>query len=196
LASAQPAPPPDQQGPPTGAAQQRDPQRIQFMAQMRRLHQQMRSSVLEALTPTNRQLLAEVVGQLAIAPSPNYKGAVQRLDRALSPAERNTILQADDNLRTQSQALFASMQSSGQQGGQMPPGADGQMPPGADGQMPPGSDGQAPPGSDGQAPGPDGAQGAPMPPGNPGAPGPGMGKRHQQRTAGQVLLAMTGMHRF
>jgi hypothetical protein len=117
LASAQPAP--DQQQGAPGQAQ-RDPQRAQMMQQMRQLHQQMRASVLGALTPANRQLLANVVGQLAISPTPDFKDAAARLDRSLSPAERNAILQADANFKTQAKAMFESMKPEGapQQDGQ------------------------------------------------------------------------------
>ena len=113
LASAQPAP--DQQVAPGQG--QRDPQRAQMMQQMRQLHQQMRASVLGALTPANRQLLANVVGQLAISPNPDFKDAAARLDRSLSPAERNAILQADANFKTQAKTMMESMR---------PPDQDGQ----------------------------------------------------------------------
>jgi len=126
LAAAQPAPPADQQQAAPGQGQ-RDPQRAQFMQQMRQLHEQFRASVLGSLTPANRQLLANVVGQLAIAPQPDFKGASARLDRALSSNERNSILTASQNFHTQSKALFEAMKAAA------PPPQDGQggPPPGA-----------------------------------------------------------------
>jgi hypothetical protein len=135
LASAQPAPPPDQQAAPQQG--QRDPQRAQFMAQMRQLHQQMRSQVLGALTPANRQLLANLAGQLAIAATPDYRDAAARLDRSLSANERNAILQADSNFHTQSKALFEQMRASTQppQDGQAAPDNAGPPRPMNGGQM-------------------------------------------------------------
>ncbi len=44
-----------------------------------------RQSMLAALTPEHRQLLAQIASDLVIAPNPDLEGASRRLDAALSP---------------------------------------------------------------------------------------------------------------
>ena len=108
LASAQPAPPPDQsQGPVEGHT--RNPQFAQMHAQMRALMQQTRAAELSALSPAHKQLLANLAGQLALSASPNFKAAAATLDRALSASESSAILQADQNFRTQASAMHQAM---------------------------------------------------------------------------------------
>jgi hypothetical protein len=104
LASAQPAP---GDGPhrPTAA------QQAQF-AQFKQLRQQTRAAELNALSPAHKQLLANIAGQLALSAAPNFKAAAAQLDAALSPGERAAILQADQNFRTQAEALHQQMMAS------------------------------------------------------------------------------------
>ena len=110
LASAQPAPPPDQsQGAGPVEGHTRNPQFAQMHAQMRALMQQTRAAELSALSPAHKQLLANLAGQLALSASPNFKAAAATLDRALSASESSAILQADQNFRTQASAMHQAM---------------------------------------------------------------------------------------
>jgi hypothetical protein len=80
--------------------------------QMRKLHEQYRAQVLGALTPAHKQLLASVVGQLAIAASPDPRAAAAKLDAALSSGEKTAIINADQQfrsaMRTQMQQMRAA----------------------------------------------------------------------------------------
>lgn len=104
LVAAQQAPAPDAQAfpHPNMAAME------QMHAQMKQLHLQARAQILGALTPAHRALLANIAGQLAIAPNPNREAAAAALDRALTPAEGRTILAAQANERTQVHAMMES----------------------------------------------------------------------------------------
>jgi hypothetical protein len=53
-----------------------------------------RATMLDALAPANRRLLGTLASQLVTSTTPDYLAAAQRLDRALSATERNSILQA------------------------------------------------------------------------------------------------------
>jgi hypothetical protein len=64
----------------------------------------LRLQVLHALTPANKQLLASVVGQMATADKPDFKGAVAKLDAALSSSEKSAILAAHSQMQTQMKA--------------------------------------------------------------------------------------------
>jgi len=78
----------------------------QLHTQMQQIHTTERTQILAALTPAHKTLLANVVGQLAITASPDYDAAAKRLDAALTPAERQTILNASQNARTRAEALM------------------------------------------------------------------------------------------
>jgi hypothetical protein len=80
-----------------------------FMEQARKLHQQYRSQMLAALTPEHRQLLATLAGQLATSDNPDPRAAAQKLDAALSPAEKQGVVNAANTLRTQMQKLHQQM---------------------------------------------------------------------------------------
>ncbi len=62
-----------------------------FMSKVIGAQMQARTAMLAALTPAHRDLLAQVVGQLAVASDPNMDAAASRLDAALSPAEVSAI---------------------------------------------------------------------------------------------------------
>ncbi len=142
VASAQPAPPPDQGAPQARMHGPENPQMRQMHAQMRQQEAQFRAGVLGSLSPANRQLLAGIAGQLAVSPNPDYKGAAARLDRALSANERNAILSAAQSFHQQMRAMHEQMMA--QSGNQGPQG-------GPEGGMGPehGDDGQAGPGHNG-----------------------------------------------
>jgi Spy/CpxP family protein refolding chaperone len=83
----------------------------QSHAQMKQIHEQARLQMLSALSPAHRALLANVVGQLAISPNPDRAAAAAALDRALTQTEGRTILAAEANERTQTQALMEAQRA-------------------------------------------------------------------------------------
>ena len=85
-----------QQGPPMGGGYE----------QMQQARQQFRAQVLAALTPAHRQLVASVIGSLAVAEHPNPQAAAKQLDAALSGSEKNAILAADKQMHDQMQQMF------------------------------------------------------------------------------------------
>jgi hypothetical protein len=76
------------------------------MQQMVKLHQQFRAQVLGALSPAHRQLLASVVGNLAVSENPDWRAAAKRIDGALSPSESSAILNAEKQMRDQVKSLM------------------------------------------------------------------------------------------
>lgn len=54
-----------------------------------------RQSMLAALTPAHRQLLAQIVGELAIAQNPDPQSATRRLNAALSPREAQNVVRIE-----------------------------------------------------------------------------------------------------
>ena len=86
--------------------------RQQFRAdkqQMMKLHQQFRTQVLGALTPAHKQLYATVVGNLAIAASPDPRAAAKQLDAALSASEKTAILSANAQFMTAMKSMWQQM---------------------------------------------------------------------------------------
>lgn len=81
----------------------------QSRAQMDALHSQARLSILGALTPAHRALLAQVVGSLATAPNPDESAAIRQLDAALSPGEARTILSMHAAVEQQGHALMEAV---------------------------------------------------------------------------------------
>ena len=79
------------------------------MEQMMKLHQQFRAQVLGALTPAHKQLYATVVGNLAIAPSPDPRSAAKQLDAALSTSEKTAILDANKQFMTAMKPMWQQM---------------------------------------------------------------------------------------
>lgn len=76
--------------------------------QMEQLHTQARSKILGALTPAHRELLAQIVGSLAIAPNPDPDAAVRQLNAALSPGEAQAVLSAHSAVEQQMRAIMES----------------------------------------------------------------------------------------
>jgi hypothetical protein len=83
----------------------------QMRTQMQQIHSAERSQMLQALTPSHRQLLASIAGQLATSATPDYRAAVQRLDGALTSSEKQAILAAAQSARSKQRSLFESMRS-------------------------------------------------------------------------------------
>lgn len=102
FAQVQPPPSPGPLGPPHpdfGAMRQ-------VHEQMTELYRTSRAKMLDALTPQHRQLLANVVGQLAIAPNPDRRAATEQLDAALTPAEKQAVLSIHQNAIDQLHAMM------------------------------------------------------------------------------------------
>jgi hypothetical protein len=94
------------QSPPPGGMQ---PMMMQQMrAHMLQMHQQLRTEVLGALTPAHKALLASIAGELATATTPDFHAAADRLDAALSPAEKQAIVSAAQSMRANMQSLMQS----------------------------------------------------------------------------------------
>ena len=79
--------------------------------QLRQLHQQTRMQMLAALTPAHRTLVANVVGQLAIAPNPNPQAAAQQLDAVLSGGEKQSIVNLDAALKTNARNVMEAQRA-------------------------------------------------------------------------------------
>ncbi len=93
VALAQNAPPPMQRPDMAGMKQ--------VMEQVESIHRAERTQVLAALTPAHRALLARIVGEMAIAATPDHKAAAARLDAALSSSEKSAVLAANKTAMTQ-----------------------------------------------------------------------------------------------
>jgi hypothetical protein len=78
----------------------------QMHEQLTQLYRTTRTKMLDALTPQHRQLLADVVGQLAISPDPNRRAAAEQLDAALTPAEKQAVLSIHQNAIEQMHTLM------------------------------------------------------------------------------------------
>lgn len=63
------------------------------------LRWQVRTRVLDALTSSHRQLVAQLVGRLAVAGDPDVRAAVDELDRTLTLKEKVSILDGSRWLR-------------------------------------------------------------------------------------------------
>jgi hypothetical protein len=98
----------DAGAPPSGP----NPAMMQIMdqthAQMDKLHGQARLAMLNSLTPAHRNLLAQVAGQLAIAPNPDAALAARQLDANLSSGEARAILNISTSLEQQAHQLMES----------------------------------------------------------------------------------------
>jgi hypothetical protein len=91
-----PAPPP---GPPGGPFQQ-------IRQQVDAARGQARTTMLNALSAQHRSLLAQVVGNLAVAQTPDVNAAAKTLDGALSPGESKAILDASNALDQQIKGIM------------------------------------------------------------------------------------------
>jgi hypothetical protein len=83
----------------------------QMHDQAERVHRAERAQVLAALTPAHRELLANIVGNMAIAANPDHKAASARLDAALSPGEKSAVLAAHKTAMTQMHDAMIAMRA-------------------------------------------------------------------------------------
>src|SRR5215467_2150812 len=94
LADNTPPPPPGQGLPGFGAFQQ-------VHEQVDKARTQARTTMLNALSPQHRNLLAQVVGGLAVSQTPDINAAAKTLDNELSPGESKAIVDASNALDQQ-----------------------------------------------------------------------------------------------
>ena len=115
LASAQQAPPlPARPG--SSAAQGMPPDMAamrQMHAQMEQLHQQARSQILGALTPQHRTMVANIMGQLAVASTPNLSAAAAQIDAALSSGEKQAVLSVHTNMVNSMRGMMSAQRPGG-----------------------------------------------------------------------------------
>jgi hypothetical protein len=76
--------------------------------QMRQLHDQARLQMLGSLSAAHRTAIANIIGQLAIAPNPNRRAAAAQIDALLSNGEKQSVLTAEANERTNSRSMMES----------------------------------------------------------------------------------------
>ncbi|MBV8162696.1 MAG: hypothetical protein JOZ91_00345 [Candidatus Eremiobacteraeota bacterium] len=94
------APSAEQQRPVDSGIQARIEQQFKASGQqIQRDRQEAENTMLAALAPAHRQLLAHIVGDLATNPNADAATAVRRLDAALIPGEKQAVLSASDTLR-------------------------------------------------------------------------------------------------
>ena len=113
-ALAQEAPPPGDTRPSTDATFARPS--TQQMEQMQKLHEQMRQlrsqarlQMLGSLSAAHRAAIANIIGQLAIAPTPNRRAAEAQIDALLSNGEKQSVLNVEATERTNSRTMMESM---------------------------------------------------------------------------------------
>lgn len=82
-----------------------------FEQQEEQLHQQFRSQVLSSMTPIHLRAVGETIGELAVMQNPNPETAAKRIDQILSAGERQRIMVAHQNFRTQAMTLHQQMKT-------------------------------------------------------------------------------------
>lgn len=80
-----------------------------FGAKEKQLHQAMRAQILGDLSPEHRTAVANAIGQLAIADTPDPVAAAKQIDGLLTPGERHSILATQTSFATQRRALGQQM---------------------------------------------------------------------------------------
>jgi hypothetical protein len=98
--------------PPTPAQRQAIFQTFEkYRQQEEQLHQQLRYQILSSLTPVHRRYVGTLIGELAVAPNPDFEATAKQLDRAISGSEQSRILAAHQQFETQSKALHEQMKT-------------------------------------------------------------------------------------
>jgi hypothetical protein len=154
-------------------------QRQAFFQKEMQMHQQLRTQILDALSPDHRTAVADAIGQMVIAASPDPAATAKQIDGLLSSGEQQRILSLHSAFVSQSQAMMQQLHDQLQQQGAGTHGNWAKTPPPM--QMPGGNDAgnvvlmvlahRSPmgmPGMHGMRPRPDGPQ-----PAGEGAPAPG-----------------------
>ena len=98
--------------PPTPAQRQQLFQTFEkYRQQEEQLHQQLRYQILSSLTPVHRRYVGSLIGELAVAPNPDFEGTAKRLDQVISGGEQSRILAAHQQFETQRQTLREQMKT-------------------------------------------------------------------------------------
>jgi hypothetical protein len=92
----------------------------QAHAKVEQLHALARQAMLNTLSQAQRSTLAQIVGQLAIAPNPDVTAAARQIDGSLTPAQAKNILSISTSLHQQSRQLMEAAHK--QMMSAMPPG--------------------------------------------------------------------------
>lgn len=77
-------------------------------ARLQQLHTQGRAQILASLTPQQRSLLAQVVGNLAISPNPDEDAAAQQIQNSLTPQQAQRIIGLHSSLEQQAMGIMQS----------------------------------------------------------------------------------------
>ena len=93
-------------GPPPSSWAQHSAVFEQAHQQIERLHEQARAQMLAALSPAHKQLVAQIAGQLAVAPNPDFPAAVRKLDASLTPAEQQSVLRTHEAFKQQMHSVM------------------------------------------------------------------------------------------
>ncbi len=91
--------PPGSPAPQTGAAMD------EFRTQVDDARKQMRASVIGALTPAHRTAIANIIGSLALSPTPDVQAAETSIDALLGDAEKSAIVASANAERSAMQQL-------------------------------------------------------------------------------------------
>ncbi len=78
----------------------------QAHVKVEQLHAQARLAALNALSASQRTMLAQVVGQLAISSNPDVTAAARTLDSSLSQSQGRAIVNISSSLETQSRQIM------------------------------------------------------------------------------------------
>ncbi|MGB8519299.1 MAG: hypothetical protein WCD38_03970, partial [Candidatus Tumulicola sp.] len=80
-----------------------------FRQKEMQMHQQLRSQILEAVSPDHRTAIADAIGQMVISASPDPAATAKQIDGVLSSGEQQRILSLHGAFVTQSQALMQQL---------------------------------------------------------------------------------------
>lgn len=80
-----------------------------FRQKEMQMHQQLRSQILEAVSPGHRTAIADAIGQMVISASPDPAATAKQIDGVLSSAEQQRILSLHGAFVTRSQALMQQL---------------------------------------------------------------------------------------
>ena len=81
---------------------------------LQQLHSQTRNQILGVLTPNQRTVLAQVVGNLAISANPDEDAAALQIQNSLSPTQSQRILSLHASLRQQAMSIMEAAHSQAQ----------------------------------------------------------------------------------
>jgi hypothetical protein len=84
-------------------------QRRAFFQKEMQMHQQLRSQILDALSPDHRTAVADAIGQMVISASPDPAATAKQIDGLLSSGEQQRIVDLHSSFVSQSQTLMQQM---------------------------------------------------------------------------------------